>query len=281
MWQRLPALGVGFSLCCCCIGLADESKFNIDTAVRPEIRLTPQIRRVAKADKPAPVISLAAVAPFLPTTQILSSEQLQGLPFILMAKEGVKHSVSGQLLYVEGELEQNRRYGIYRQGELYTDPQSGDVLGYEAVLLAEAKVLPPVVTGKQQISRIEVQQSRREVKQGDRLLLLPQQSDYPDFFQPRAPQITISALIAGSTSPWREFGQGEVVLLNRGLNAELKPGHLLGIFHLSSADRAGVHSLPAELVGQLMVVSVSERSSFAIIVRTKQPVRVGDLIANL
>ncbi|WP_288743363.1 LysM domain-containing protein [uncultured Rheinheimera sp.] len=268
------------------------------------IKLTPKVRRMAKADKAIPAVALAAIDPFLSEEHLLAAEQLESLPYVLGGKENVKNAVSGHLLYVQGELDQTLRYGIYRQGEVYEDPQSGDILGYEAVLMAEAKVLPPAMMGEQHISRIEVQKSRREVKQGDRLIPLPSQSVYPDFFQLQSPDTVVSGVIVDSASEWREFAKGEIVLLNQGQNAQLQPGHLLGIFRPSPAvvdfgdkpsypedsdklqrilhEVAGsADEMPTELVGQLMIVKVSEHSSFAMILRTEQPVRVGDLIGNL
>lgn len=268
------------------------------------IKLTPQIRRIAKADKAIPLVELAGIEAFLSEEQLVSEDQLENLPYIMGGKDNVKNAVTGHLLYVRGELDQTQRYGIYRQGEVYEDPQSGDVLGYEAVLMAEAKVLPPALVDEQQISRIEVQKSRREVKQGDRLLPMPQQSVYPDFFQLQSPDAQVSGVIVDSASEWREFAKGEIVLLNQGQNAQLQPGHLLGIFRQSpsvvdfgdkpsypeDSDKlqrilhevvGSTDEMPTELVGQLMIVKVNEHSSFAMILRTEQPVRVGDLIANL
>lgn len=268
------------------------------------IKLTPQIRRIAKADKAIPLVALAGIEVFLSEEQLVSEDQLENLPYIVGGKDNVKNAVTGHLLYVRGELDQTQRYGIYRQGEVYEDPQSGDVLGYEAVLMAEAKVLPPAMVDEQQISRIEVQKSRREVKQGDRLLPMPQQSVYPDFFQLQSPDAQVSGVIVDSASEWREFAKGEIVLLNQGLNAQLQPGHLLGIFRQSpsvvdfgdkpaypeDSDKlqrilhevvGSTDEMPTELVGQLMIVKVNEHSSFAMILHTEQPVRVGDLIGNL
>ena len=268
------------------------------------IKLTPQIRRIAKADQAIPMVALAGIEAFLSEEQLVSADQLENLPYIVGGKDNVKNAVTGHLLYVRGELDQTQSYGIYRQGEVYEDPQSGEVLGYEAVLMAEAKVLPPAMVDEQQISRIEVQKSRREVKQGDRLLPMPQQSVYPEFFQLQSPETVVSGVIVDSASEWREFAKGEIVLLNQGLNVQLLPGHLLGIFRPSPAvvdfgdkpsypedsDKlqrilhevvGSTDEMPTELVGQLMIVKVNEHSSFAMILRTEQPVRVGDLIGNL
>lgn len=283
---------------------SDVTQAQSNTSAAGAIKLTPQIRRIAKADKPVPSIALAGIEPFLSEEQLLSEDQLESLPYVLGGQQNVKNAVSGHVLYVQGALDQTQRYGIYRQGEVYEDPQSGDVLGYEAVLLAEAKVLPPAMVDEQQISRIEVQKSRREVRQGDRLLPMPQQSVYPDFFQLQSPETVVSGVIVDSASQWREFAKGEIVLLNQGQNAQLQPGHLLGIFRQSpsvvdfgdkpsypeDSDKLqrilhevvdSADEMPTELVGQLMIVKVDELSSFAMILRTEQPVRVGDLIGNL
>lgn len=282
--------------------VAKQAQSN--TAVASAIKLKPHIRRLAKSNQPVPAVALAGIEPFLSEEQLVSEEQLESLPYILGGKDNVKNAVSGHLLYVHGELDPTQRYGIYRQGEVYEDPESGDVLGYEAVLMAEAKVLPSATVDEQQISRIEVQESRREVKQGDRLLPMPQQPVYPDFFQLKAPDTVVSGVIVDSASEWREFAKGEIVLLNQGENAQLQPGHMLGIFRPSpvvvdSGDKpsypedsdklqrilheivGSADEMPTELVGQLMIVKVSQHSSFAMILRTEQPVRVGDLIGNL
>lgn len=268
------------------------------------IKLTPKVRRLAKSIQAVPSIALAGIEPFLSEEQLVSEEQLQTLPYVLGGQQNVKNSVSGHLLYVQGELDQTQRYGIYRQGEAYQDPQTGELLGYEAVLMAEAKVLPPALVDEQYISRVEVQKSRREVKQGDRLLPMRELSVYPEFFQLQSPETQVSGVIVDSASEWREFAKGEIVLLNQGQKSQLQPGHLLGIFRQSPAvvdfgdkpsypedsdklqrilhEVAGsAEQMPTEMLGQLMIVKVSEDCSFAIIVHSVQPVRVGDLIGNL
>lgn len=268
------------------------------------IKLTPKVRRLAKSIQAVPSIALAGIEPFLSEEQLVSEEQLQTLPYVLGGQQNVKNSVSGHLLYVQGELDQTQRYGIYRQGEAYQDPQTGELLGYEAVLMAEAKVLPPALVDEQYISRVEVQKSRREVKQGDRLLPMRELSVYPEFFQLQSPETQVSGVIVDSASEWREFAKGEIVLLNQGQKSQLQPGHLLGIFRQSPAvvdfgdkpsypedsdklqrilhEVAGsAEQMPIEMLGQLMIVKVSEDCSFAIIVHSVQPVRVGDLIGNL
>lgn len=268
------------------------------------IKLTPKVRRLAKSIQAVPSIALAGIEPFLSEEQLVSEEQLQTLPYVLGGQQNVKNSVSGHLLYVQGELDQSQRYGIYRQGEAYQDPQTGELLGYEAVLMAEAKVLPPALVDEQYISRVEVQKSRREVKQGDRLLPMRELSVYPEFFQLQSPKTQVSGVIVDSASEWREFAKGEIVLLNQGQKSQLQPGHLLGIFRQSPAvvdfgdkpsypedsdklqrilhEVAGsAEQMPIEMLGQLMIVQVSEDCSFAIIVHSVQPVRVGDLIGNL
>lgn len=285
-------------------GSALASDTQVSSSSSTALKLTPKIRRLAKEDKAIPAISLAVIEPFLSEEQLVSEQQLESLPYVLGGQQNVKNAVSGHMLYVKGELDQTQRYGIYRQGEAYDDPETGDVLGYEAVLMAEAKVLPPATIEEQQISRILVEKSRREVKQGDRLLPMPEQSEYPQFFKLHAPQGQVSGVIVDSASEWREFAKGEIVLLNQGQNAQLQPGHLLGIFRQSPAvvdmgdqptypedsDKlqrilhevvGSADQMPVELVGQLMVLKVSEHSSFAMILRTEQPVRVGDLIGNL
>ena len=46
--------------------------------------------------------------------------------------------LEGQVLHVHGQLTPGARYGIYRPGNLYRDPASGEALGRQAVLVGVA-----------------------------------------------------------------------------------------------------------------------------------------------
>jgi len=87
-------------------------------------------------------------------------------------------------------------------------------------------------------------------------------------------------------------GKNNVVALNRGTQHGIEPGHVLAISvkgetvkdKFSHAGEGSFWSmgknvkLPNERVGTLMVYKVHEQISFALIMDTTHPVRVGDLV---
>lgn len=93
---------------------SDTSLVQHQAPVSTAIKLTPQVRRIAKADKAIPAVALAAIEPFLSEEQLISEEELASLPYVLGGKDNVKNAVSGHLLYVQGELEPTQRYEIGR-----------------------------------------------------------------------------------------------------------------------------------------------------------------------
>lgn len=271
-------------------------------------RLSPTMRKTLKGDNAVSTLPLSMIRQYLSFEQALSEERIAALPYILGSNAEVKNSVADHIIYARGELETGASYGVYRQGKPYIDPDSGEVLGYETKLIATARAFR---SGKaateetpEEAASLNVLSVKREIKQGDRLMPALEGQALPAFFVMQKPEQDVNGTIIEASSGLRELSRWEVVVLNRGSEETLKPGYMLGIYrnsptvidgrngpvYVSDANKLqtvfksfgdDTIQLPREKVGELMVFKVTERTSFAIVTKTLQPIRVGDMIANL
>ncbi len=266
-------------------------------------KLTPRSRPTSKVDQAITTLPLSMIRPFLTYEQALSQAQIDALPYVLGANEQIKNANDNHLLYVKGALNPQTGYGIYRQGKAYQDPDSQAVLGYETMLVATARVVR-AGEGQTEPATVQIVDIKQEIKQGDKLLPAAEGQLLPAFFTMRAPEQPISGTIIDTTADLREFSSWDIVVLNRGQQHQIKPGHMFGIYrqsptvvdsskgpvYLSDATKyqkltGGINGtvmpMPQEKVGQLMVFKVAELSSFAIVTSTVKPIRVGDVIGDL
>lgn len=266
-------------------------------------KLNPRSRQTNKVSQAVTTLPLSMIRPFLTYEQALSQEKIDALPYVLGADEQIKNANDNHLLYVKGMLNPQTGYGIYRQGKAYLDPNSQALLGYETILVATARVLR-AGDGLAEPATVQIIDIKQEIKQGDKLLPAAEGQSLPAFFTMRAPELPIEGSIIDTTADLREFSSWDIVVLNRGEQDQIKPGHMFAIYrqsptvvdspqgpvYLSDASKyqkltgginGAVLAMPKEKVGQLMVFKVAELSSFAIVTSTVKPIRVGDMIGDL
>lgn len=267
-------------------------------------KLSPSARKTLKSAKAITTLPLTMIRPFLTYEQALSDKEIQGLPYVLGANEQVKNAGQGHTLYVRGQLDQGASYGIYRKGKAYIDPETQLLLGYETQLVGTAKAFRSGNAEGTEPASVTVIDVKQEIKQGDRLLPAAQGQSLPAFFVMTKPEQSIEGIIIDTTSDLREFAKWDIVVLNKGELADVKPGYMFSIYRQSPGvvdtktgpvyiDDASKYQrvtggidgdaleMPREKVGELMVFKVSERTSFAIVTGTKKPIRVGDEIGDL
>ena len=207
---------------------------------------------------------------------------------------------------------------IFRRGDPLIDPDSGEVLGYEAVYLGEARVVKFADE-----STVLITKSAQEIYVGDRLL--PSAKEIPNFgYVPRAPAKPLRGRIVSSYGSLGEAGPMSIVSLSRGSRDGLEVGHVLAIYRSQSTARyelrtsplygrqglsgnnnarpyygdevtprdgplyyraapvtdAEIAKLPDERYGLVMVFRTFDRASFGIIMQASRPVTVHDIVAN-
>ncbi|GHF90301.1 LysM peptidoglycan-binding domain-containing protein [Thalassotalea marina] len=269
---------------------------------KPNFKLSPHIRTTLKDKMPIETISLETLAPFLNYDAVLSSLEVEASPYVLGGDKGHKNSMEGGKIYVTGDLEVGRSYAVYQKQEEIISPDSEEVLGYHARLVATGKAIHQGDMAQQQPSTIYVDNAIREIKAGYIVKKLDSEQMLPAFFTMQAANDNIAGQIIKSTNDVREFGKFEVVFIDKGHSAGVKQGDIFSISRKSpgvvetadgpvyTADASRWHrmatvtesdyDMPSEPIGKLMVFNVFEQVSMALVLKTHQPLRVLDTVAS-
>lgn len=246
-----------------------------------DVTLTPRMR-VSPLDLAIPMIPLDEIGAFLRRHRIVSAEDINQSAYIVAAAQSHLVSGAGDTVYGRGRFPDDEpTYGIFRAGEIYRDPVTQEVLGYQAQDIGNAQLLG---SNRDDVVELEVTRVTEEVRIADRLLP-PEERILDATFQPRAPdqEIRNGYMIAvdGGVS---QIGTMDIVVLNRGARDGLEIGHVLAIYQAGEMvfdEVAGDNvRLPDSRAGLCMVFEVAEKASYAVVLKADRALKVMDKVKN-
>lgn len=244
---------------------------------RPTVKLSPQARP-QPLDEAIPTIPLDVIGPFLSRPRVLEEPAYERAPYIVSSADEHLIAGAGDRVYVRGLSRGPGRYTVLRRGELYRDPDTGEVLGLEAVHVADARLQRP---GDPAV--LVLVSSSREAIVGDRVLPV-EEGRYTDRFLPRAPKHRVDGRIISVLDGVSRIGQYQVVVLNRGRREGVEPGHVLAVYQtgevIEDPVRGGKVKLPDERAGIVMVFRTFDKVSYALVMRATRSIRVLDRVRN-
>ncbi|MEI6737138.1 MAG: LysM peptidoglycan-binding domain-containing protein [Pseudomonadota bacterium] len=292
----------------------DVVKLSFDASGRPllsivgdegaggTIKLSPRIRSQALGQA-IPSIPARVIGPFLSAPLVAEESTLNSAPRIIASEESRVIVGAGNIVYALGlKAEQGTRWQVYRPGKALTDPVTSEILGYEAQYLGDAKVTR-FGEGYTTPSTIEITKSNQEINRGDRLMpagdaTLPQ-------YSPRSPGKQVKGTVVSVVGGVTETAQYSIVVVNVGIREGIEIGHVLAaqrggeivatntgenegrrsfksLFPASwQGDKDGIPpevKLPEERNGLMVVFRVFDRVSYALVMSSKRPLKVGDII---
>lgn len=237
---------------------------------------SPQVRRVPPREAISP-LPLDTVQNFLDANRIVEPSAIEAAPYVIAGDDQRILSGAGDRIYVRGELPPGERFGLYRPGQRYADPETGEFLGLELVTLGEARL----VRREGDIALLEIVSSRQEIRSSD--LVLPLEAlPVTAAFLPRAPASELEGRILSVPGGVRFIGRLDVVALNLGRRDGLEPGHVLAVEQLGEQIVDPLTDellrLPGEDAGLLMVFRVYDRLSYALVMHATRSLTVGDRV---
>jgi hypothetical protein len=245
------------------------------------VKLSPRIR-YDTLEKAIDTIPRSAIGPFLYRPRVVTKEEIENAPYIVSSYEEHLMTGAGHRVYAKNVTDANlAQYGVMRPGQVYRDPETNEILGYEVIRVAAARL---VRSGE--ITTLDLVSSKREVLNGD--ILLPSEESELDFnFFPQPPRDAISGRIISVFGALTMIGQYNVVVLNRGQREGLVPGNVLAIYQSGTkvTDPHGAAStstitLPDERAGILMVFRTYEKVSYALVMKATRVIRINDRVTN-
>jgi len=275
-------------------------------------RVEPRVREERLAAEAIPTIPLKVVEPFLSRPLVIERGGLDKAPQIVATQEGRYNIGAGSRAYVAGVQDSKETlWQVYRPGPPLIDPETNQLLGYEAIYLGQARI-----EKRGDPSTVRILSAVQEISVGDRLVVAPIPQVFA--FAPRPPDkplngrvISIYSAITDTRSELYigrtdlpayqmqpeiklgETGGLSIVSLNRGAREGLEPGHVLALSRdelvirdnsvgpfLMGKERPPNVQLPVERIGLVMVFRVFDTVSYALTLGVERPVRRADLVTK-
>ncbi|WP_290652320.1 LysM peptidoglycan-binding domain-containing protein [Aquisalimonas sp.] len=254
-----------------------EPRLTVDRGMRT-VRLSPKVRE--EVLEPAiSTIPMEAIRPFLNRSRVLDDAVFDSAPYILAGEDERVMASRGDSIYVR-RLPNNgqRAFAIVRKADPYTDPDTGEVLGYEATYVGDARIVQHGDPGTARVTS-----SNREILPRDRLVQTPS-DPIRTTFQPRAPDEAVEGVIINVMEGVTQIGQYDVVVLNRGKHHGLEDGHVLSVFQAGREIRDDIAeetvTLPQERAGELIIFQVFDKLSFGLVMRAERAMNTLDMVRS-
>jgi len=283
-----------------------DGKPRITIGTAGATRLSPEVRSEPLSGA-IRTIPYDLLMDFVGRPGLLTKDQVKKAPYVVGMRDGHMVGSDHNEVYGRGldKPAAGARYSIMHVGDELRDPDDGDKLGYVGHYAGTGEVIQntgAVVPGEDSIfkmkrdedlAHLRVVESGREILQGDKLF--PAQVDIGDDFQITVPKNEgvlgqVIAVVDGVSVA----GKYQVVAINRGKNHGLEPGNALGVFYRGEQIRDRYHRLdwaaftanyskvrlPDERSATVLVFSVHDRMSYALVMESSQVINRGDFVAH-
>ncbi|MGR8980512.1 MAG: LysM peptidoglycan-binding domain-containing protein [Gammaproteobacteria bacterium] len=242
-------------------------------------RLEPCIRESGIKES-VKLIPSEAIAKYLSSPRVVSKNELVSAPYVVDFAGEHLIGGTGDKLYVRSITEPGSlAFTVYRAGDTYIDPETQEILGYEAKYIADATLLQ---SGDP--ATLEITKASSEIIIGDRVMTNLDEAVVLNYF-PKPPEESIKGSIIGVLDGITQIGRYNVVVIDKGAADGLIAGHELAIYQRGrvtgdpmSPIKNDEVQLPDEISGTLMVFRPFERISYALVMQARQAIHVLDKV---
>ena len=239
----------------------------------PRVRISPLVSAI-------PAIPLDAIASMLAVGRIVEENTLAEAPYILAGRVDALVFGPGDEFYARGDWdEEDNIFGIFREGEVYHDPETNELLGYEARVVALARVL----RRDDNVVTLKLTKVKEDVRQGDRLLPTEERR-VESMFYPKPPEEEMEGFVMNVYGGMTQVGRNDIVLISLGLEDGLDVGHVMAVHKsglmVKDRVRGDFVQLPNERSGLIMIYRSFEKMAYALVLQAGEPIRIGDAVLN-
>lgn len=188
------------------------------------IKMSPQVRDYPLERQAIPTIPIDAIQQFLSRPRLVDLELADG-PYIVATGRESLVAGEGDTVYARGIIpDDGNAFLAYRPGSPLIDPDTEELLGYEALHVGDA-----IVQRSGDPSTLRLTKTYREVLAGDRLLPAFDEPINSNFY-PRTPDEPVQGRVLAVLDGVSQIGQYQVVVLNRGTRDGIEVGNVLGVW---------------------------------------------------
>lgn len=246
------------------------------------VKLSPKAREVP-LDTAIPAIPLGQIQAFLKDGLVLSREEIAEAPYVVGGQDGRIAFGQGDMVYARDPVDEwpdlVQSYGFYRVGEEYVDPETREILGYEALEIG----LGRVADHEGEMVTLDVVESNEDIRVQDRIFTTRERK-VQSIFYPTAPDEKIEARIIRFFGRVSSVARNDVVVLNRGVREGLKEGDVMDVFQRGEVvqDRVSdeMVQLPRVKAGTIIIFRVFEKVAYGLVLTSQRPIRKNDIVTN-
>ncbi len=245
---------------------------------RSEVKLSPQVQAIP-LPRPIPTVPLDVVGPFLIQPLVVSQSQLHRAAYVVGNPNGRLVVGTGDKVYVRGIDEfEGTNFRIFRAGDVFRDPSTREVLGYEAVHVADGKLVR-----SDGLASLVITDALMGIHPGDRVL--PADETEPDTsFLPRPPAMPVEGRVIAIPDGSPYVGRYGVVVVDLGQGDGVEVGDVLAVDQsgetVHDPVRGGRVRLPDEHAGLVMLFRVFDRVSYGLVMQATREMSVRDVVTN-
>lgn len=242
------------------------------TKVLPQIHTEPLERAI-------PTITPDIIVPFLTQPRVVDDHELEEAGYVTIGLDNRIALGTQSQFYARGLRDTDAEYfQIFRPGAALKDPETGEVLAYEALYLGDAQRLESGDPAKLVVTSV-----KQEILPADRLMAAPQRAALPYYF-PRSPGKPVKGYVIAALNAVAEIGSHTVVTVSLGQRDGLEEGHVLRVMYRQGRHRDPVtrarYDLPDEESALLLIFRTFEKVSYGLVLNATRPVNLLDAVVT-
>jgi hypothetical protein len=260
--------------------ILDRSGTDPQLKLGEMVKLGPQVRAEKIAEE-IPSIPPQVIEPYLSQPLVIEPAGFEGAPRIIATQEGRVFTGNGDTVFATGADPKIVQWQVYRPGKKLIDPDSGELLGIEAIYLGNAQASE--LSGE--VTPLLITSARQEIGRGDYLTVASRPNIIS--YSPHVPAKPVSGRIIGLYGEWVEGAGNSIVAISRGTQDGLEVGHVLALNRAGATvtnrfDDEGPKEnvLPDERYGLMYVFRVFDRVSYALVVEASRRILPGDRVTK-
>ena len=235
-------------------------------------KLSPKIRVVNVDHDAIASISARDIGPFLDKPLVIDEDAFDHAPTLIGSVEKRSLLSFGDTAFAKDlPSDKGPLWQLYRPGKAYRDPDTNDILGYEAIYLGDASVQK-----FDQITTLKITKSVLDIQLGDNLI--QSSVGLPNSYIPRPPSMKIGAKVISIYGGMDQAGQNAIIVLNKGKRDGLENGHVLALYKESEVAKfkGDSYTLPALRYGLVFVFRTFDKVSYALVMEVQNSVQLLD-----
>ena len=246
------------------------------------VKVNPRVR-TQPIDATIPTIQIDRIRHLIARPMVIDPETLNNSAYVLASLDDHLINSINDKLYVR-KLDTSSgsgRYQIYRPNRPIYDPDTSELLGYEAIYVGESKLL---LRGDP--ASVRVTNSEREILRDDRVMPIDNTAFERDFY-PRPPNSEVSGRIVALLDAISQTGLYQTIAINLGQRDGLETGNILRISRTGVAipdpaepDPRFRVKLPDEQIGMAMIIRTFEKMSYALVMEADFPITLNDYVES-